>query len=140
MIYQCGMVYAGMRHWPGRAVVSALLGYVLLLQLIVSGMAGADHTARTLSLLASFDPHALCLSEAGSKDRSSDSAPGAAHHCDRCCTLACRITLFAPLAAAIIAFRAMTEVAHSTSDFRVRPSTAPPRSGGGPRAPPSDLV
>jgi hypothetical protein len=137
------MTEAATGRLPGRAVVSALLGYVVALQLIVTGLAGAADAARSLDLLAGLDPHVLCLTGApdGSPERGDGSGSGSAHRHQLCCTPAgSGLALLAPTAFAAAALPAVTAaMLHPTRDLGVRPPAAPPGAGG-PRAPPTDLV
>ena len=132
------MPNAGATRSLTRAVLTACLGYVLALQLIVAGMAGG---AQAQSLEALANPHALCAGAAGEGPERSGSTPAAPHSHDSCCTLACGVALpapriFSPVAYPIVAIA----VVHATADFAARPATAPPGLGQGPRAPPSDLA
>ncbi len=114
------------------------MSYVLALHLLMAGLANATYTARNLDVLASLDPHALCLSgPAGENSNKGGSQPVGSHQHDLCCALACGVALLAPTVFATITYAAIaTTVVSSTSDFGARPSTAPPGLGQGPRAPP----
>src|SRR4051794_23106676 len=131
------------RHGPGRQALAALLGYVLALHLILAGLTTATRAAQDFGPEALLNPHALCLAGLGSDDPSGDrpNPSNTADH-DPCCTLDCSgITLLTPTAFAPVSYVATTAmVIPATSDFGARPSTAPPGSGQGPRAPPSFLV
>ena len=121
-----------------RTVLTVCLSYVLVLYLLGAGLANATYTARSHDVLASLDPHALCLSgSAGENSNKGSSQPVGSHQHDLCCTLACGVALLAPTVFATIAYAAIaTTVVSSTSDFGARPSTALPGLGQGPRAPP----
>ena len=125
-----------------RQAFAVLFGYVLVFHLIITGLAGAVRAAQDFSPQALLDPHALCLSGAESDSPDGDgSGPLDRQHHNLCCTLAYGKALPTSTAFATIAYRAVTAtIAHPTSDFGARPSTAPPGLGQGPRAPPSDLV
>ena len=137
------MLQGRTRQGYGRQIIAALLAYVLALHLIGAGLVGAAHAAQSPDPQALLDPHALCVpgGEGGSPVGGRPD-PGDPHDHDPCCTLDCGgITLLTPTAFASVSYVAITAaVIPATSDFGARPSTAPPGSGQGPRAPPSFLV
>src|SRR4051812_35866101 len=90
-----------------RTVLTVCLSYVLALYLLITALASATQTARSLDALTSLDPHALCLSGATSESsKEGGSQPVGSHHHDLCCTLACGVTPLAPTAFATIAYSA----------------------------------
>ena len=125
-----------------RAVLTVCMGYVLALQLIVAGIAGAAQAAQNVDALA-LNPHGLCLtgSVGGDLDRNGSTPAGPYGH-TLCGAFACAgVVLLAPQFFAVVAYTAASLVAVPPAfDFGARPATAPPGLGRGPRAPPSDLV
>jgi hypothetical protein len=140
--YAFAMLQGRTRQGYGRQIIAALLAYVLALHLIGAGLVRAAHAAQKSGLQALLDPHALCLSGPESDSPAGDRPdPGDTHHHDLCCTVVCGVALLTPTAFTAITYAAApAPVVHPTSDFGARPSTAPPGSGQGPRAPPSFLV
>jgi hypothetical protein len=133
------MLTLGPGHGLLRAVFIALLSYVLTVQLIGAGVAGAASAA---DALRGLDPHALCLSAASDpSDRGSADQKEQPHLHGLCCTLAFASTSCAASDSFLtVVYDQQAETLSSTADLGARPATAPPKLGRGPRPPPSDLA
>ena len=133
------MIQRGVTASLGAQALAVVLSYVLAFHLMIAGLAGATRAAGDAGPQTLLDPHVFCVVNA--KQGSLDGAPSPnPDHGNPCCTLGCggaTLLTLTPAAFAIVAYAAsVAALAHGTRDLSHPPSTAPPGSGWGPRAPP----